>query len=328
MERDGSPVVSIIIPVYNAGEYLAETLHSVRSQTYRNLEIILVDDGSTDGSGEYCDCLKEKDCRIKVFHKENGGAAEARNDALERVNGDYVAFIDSDDLVKPDYIENMARVAEKWNAQLVVCRWLSGAKYSPEEFYQYKTSKMPSNVYVDLNQYTWTGEFRHPIAWAALYSAPLAKGISFSRDLYVGEDTLYFAKALKNAGGLVYIDEQYYYHRYHIDSITGKKYQLKHATEITSWERVKDLFSEQSESFRNECECAIALRCKKNYLNAKESCFEDENLYRELYNKAKQRYRNVLRSPEINFKGKILLSVFLLFPNTYAAYHVGKSKSL
>ena len=149
-------IVSIIIPVYNAGEYLAETLDSVLSQTYSNLEIILVDDGSTDGSGEYCDRIKESDCRIKVFHKENGGAAEARNYALERVNGDYVVFIDSDDLVKPDYIENMVRAAEKWNAQLVVCRWMSGAKYSPEEFYRYETSETPLNVYVDLNQYMYT----------------------------------------------------------------------------------------------------------------------------------------------------------------------------
>lgn len=320
--------VSVIIPVYNAEKYLAEAIDSVLSQTYRNLEIILVDDGSTDGSGEYCDHIKEMDCRVRVFHTENAGVAEARNFALERINGDYVVFIDSDDLVKPDYIENMVRAAEKWNAHLVVCRWMRGDHHSTEEFYQYETLKSPLISYIYLNQYRWTGKYRHDIVWAALYSASLASAISFSSDLYVGEDTFYFAQALKKTGGFVFVDEQYYYYRHHTGSIVHNRYQMRHTTEITSWERVKDLFSEQSESFRNECECAIALRCKKNYLNAKESCFEDENLYRELYNKAKQRYRNVLRSPEINFKGKILLSVFLLFPNTYAAYHVGKSKSL
>lgn len=259
-----------------------------------------------------------------MFHKENGGAADARNYALERINGDYIVFVDSDDLVKPDYIERMVQVAEKWNAQLVVCRWMSGAKYSPEEFYKYESLKTPSNVYVDVNQYTWTGKYRHDISVAALYSATLASGICFSNDLYVGEDTFYFAQLLKRAGGFVFVDEQYYYYRYNIESTVHKKYQFKHATEITARERIRELFSEQSEPFINECESAIAIICKKNYMKAKESKYKNKVLYREIYNKAKQRYRNILYSPEIDAKRKVFLQHFLYFPTSMHFYIDGE----
>ncbi len=101
------PLLSIIVPVYNIMEYLPRCVHSIMAQTYQNLEIILVDDGSTDGTGQLCDELAAEDARIKVLHKENGGSSSARNLAIEQAKGEYLGFVDSDDYISPDMYERL-----------------------------------------------------------------------------------------------------------------------------------------------------------------------------------------------------------------------------
>lgn len=102
-----TPLVTVIVPVYNIMEYLPRCVHSVTAQTYRNLEILLIDDGSTDGTGELCDRLGAEDARIRVFHKENGGSSSARNLGLQHAAGTYVGFVDSDDYIEPDMYERL-----------------------------------------------------------------------------------------------------------------------------------------------------------------------------------------------------------------------------
>ena len=104
-----NPLITVIIPVYNIMEYLPRCVRSVTAQTYRELEIILVDDGSTDGTGELCDRLAEEDSRIQALHKENGGSSSARNLGLGHASGEYVGFVDSDDYIEPDMYERLYR---------------------------------------------------------------------------------------------------------------------------------------------------------------------------------------------------------------------------
>ena len=101
------PLITVIVPVYNIIEYLPRCVESICNQTYRNLEILLVDDGSTDGTDKLCDELAQKDDRIRVFHKENGGSSTARNLALTYAKGEYVGFVDSDDFIAPDMYEKL-----------------------------------------------------------------------------------------------------------------------------------------------------------------------------------------------------------------------------
>ncbi len=98
-------VVSVIIPIYNVEKYIVKCVQSVINQSYKQLEILLIDDGSTDSSGEICDTLLVEDSRIKVFHKENGGLSSARNYGIEQATGDYITFIDSDDYVHINFKE-------------------------------------------------------------------------------------------------------------------------------------------------------------------------------------------------------------------------------
>ena len=119
-------LVSVIIPVYNIHRFLAESLESVVNQTYHNLEIIVVDDGSTDGSGEICDEFAAKDSRIRVIHQENKGLSGARNVGLDIMTGEVVAFLDSDDAFHPEMIQRMVATMINGKSDVVVCRYAAG----------------------------------------------------------------------------------------------------------------------------------------------------------------------------------------------------------
>lgn len=114
-------LISVVIPVYNVERYLQRCLNSVVSQTYKNLEIILVDDGSTDLSGKICDEWASKDNRIVVIHKTNGGLSSARNTGLDVAKGRYIAFVDSDDYINPEMYEIMVKLLKKSNSQIACC---------------------------------------------------------------------------------------------------------------------------------------------------------------------------------------------------------------
>lgn len=115
------PLISVIVPVYKTEAYLRRCVASLQNQTYQNIEIILVDDGSPDGSGALCDALAAEDPRIRVIHKENGGLSSARNAGLDTMSGDYVGFVDSDDWVEPDMYQTLYDHMLEQNAQISCC---------------------------------------------------------------------------------------------------------------------------------------------------------------------------------------------------------------
>ncbi len=129
------PLISVIVPVYNVEQYLNKCVDSIINQTYKNLEIILVDDGSPDRCGEICDEYAEKDDRVKVIHKENGGQGSARNMGLDICKGEYIAFVDSDDWIDLDMYECMMSDLLEYAADLSMCNfWIvNGEKISAED---------------------------------------------------------------------------------------------------------------------------------------------------------------------------------------------------
>lgn len=119
---NGNSLISIIVPVYNVKSFITVCIESIACQTYRNLEMILIDDGSTDNSGDICDEYALKDSRIKVIHKKNGGLSDARNVGIDLAQGDYIAFIDSDDFIYPEYFEYLYEMISKNNADMSSCQ--------------------------------------------------------------------------------------------------------------------------------------------------------------------------------------------------------------
>lgn len=136
-------LISVIIPVYNVEKYLTKCIESIIKQTYTNLEIILVDDGSPDNCGKICDEYAQKDDRIKVIHKKNGGQSEARNYGIEIATGKYITFLDSDDYISEDYIEYMYKLLKDNNANLSIC----GVQIVNNENKKYNTEETEVKIY-------------------------------------------------------------------------------------------------------------------------------------------------------------------------------------
>ena len=122
-----NPRISVIVPVYNVEQYLPRCVESILAQTYENLEILLVDDGTKDNSGAICDAYARQDARVKAIHKKNGGLSSARNAGIDAATGEYLSFVDSDDWIEPDMYEKMMALMEKYGVRLV-CAGMSAAR--------------------------------------------------------------------------------------------------------------------------------------------------------------------------------------------------------
>ncbi|MCD7838327.1 MAG: glycosyltransferase [Clostridiales bacterium] len=123
LEKENRSKISVIVPVYNVERYLDQCVESIVKQSYQNLEIILVDDGSSDTSGAICDQWAARDTRIRVIHQENGGLSAARNSGLDRASGAYISFIDSDDAIEPGMLENLLNALEKEQGDVALCNF-------------------------------------------------------------------------------------------------------------------------------------------------------------------------------------------------------------
>jgi len=172
------PKISIIMPVYKVEKYVGKTIESILNQTLEDFEFFAIDDGSPDKSGEICEEYAKKDNRIKVIHKENGGAPEARNVAIEKATGKYMYFIDSDDWIEKDYLEKMYELAEKENADLVVTGFCM-EYYQNGEYVTYK-NQIEDFVYKKQedfrkNAYKYLNNSILSLPWNKLYLAKRIK---------------------------------------------------------------------------------------------------------------------------------------------------------
>ena len=129
MENMEQIKVSVIVPVYNVEKYLDRCITSILKQTHPDFELLLIDDGSRDSSGNICDAWAQADARISVFHKENGGLSDARNYGIDHAKGEYITFVDSDDYVGRDYLKTLVGLVQEYGAQIVqVCNPITNSK--------------------------------------------------------------------------------------------------------------------------------------------------------------------------------------------------------
>lgn len=199
--------VSIIIPVYNAEKTLDRCLNSVVNQTYKDIEIILVNDGSKDNSGKICDRWADKDARIKVIHKENGGASSARNKGIENAVGEYICFVDSDDYVEEKYVEIMHNWIKQEGAQLAVCaREQFLAKEFDDEIVNVKGNLSRKHLMLLFSNWMYG-----PCNKMYLREIFLKNNITFDSKVLVGEDVLLVYQYLKQCSKVVYCHEKLYF---------------------------------------------------------------------------------------------------------------------
>lgn len=209
--KDIQELISIIVPVYNVEKYLDRCMQSILQQTYQRLEIILVDDGSTDSSAQKCDSYARRDSRVTVIHKQNGGLSDARNAGLEAASGAYIGYVDSDDWIEPDMYERMYRACVENDAQLAVCRYFNE--------YRDRTESGGSGSVVSLSRDELLkiyigGDDAYVIynsVWSKLFKRDLVEGMVFPKGRN-SEDIMYTTRAFCRAHKAVYLDSSFYHY--------------------------------------------------------------------------------------------------------------------
>ena len=213
------PLISVIIPIYNVENYLERCLNSIVHQSYPYMEIILVDDGSTDNCGKICDEWQKKDKRIKVIHKENGGLSDARNKGIDIATGEYISFIDSDDWIDLETYEISVQKMKECQAQIVafnVCWVYEGKEYTPDLSAEYEVMNSEQAIL------TTVGNTKvRTTAWNKLYRADLIGTFRFLKGR-LNEDEFFTFRILDKADKIVYLHRECYYYFQRSNSIMGK----------------------------------------------------------------------------------------------------------
>lgn len=200
-EQQQNPLVSVIIPIYNTVDYLSKTSNSILNQTYKEIELILVDDGSTDGSAELCDKISKTDNRVKVIHKPNEGVSSARNKGLDLATGDFLFFLDSDDWLSSNAIEELIYQSQKNNSDIVImpcCRKIN----NDYQFTPNKTSFAitKSDIIMKLAK----NECDFTIATNKLYSKALFTDVRFKNKMQFTEDKYVLIGLYEKANNIIY----------------------------------------------------------------------------------------------------------------------------
>ena len=247
------PLVSVVVPVYNVERYVGQCLESILSQSYTNLEIIIVNDGSKDSSADICKRYADLDDRILLINKENGGLSSARNAALDKVHGKYLMYVDSDDYIKPEMIKNMVDVAEKENVDLVKCNFCRCTQDGTEDNCDDDTGaiKLFSAEEAVENfltvPYSSRKYFRITV-WDSLYLFDTVKNLRFPEGkLY--EDGYYTPVVLLNCKKTAHIDTSFYVYRQNEGSIIGNGFTEKSLKSIDDWEFIYNHINKKMPQF-------------------------------------------------------------------------------
>lgn len=212
-------LVSVIIPAYNIEDYIGRCLDSIISQTYKNLEIIVVDDGSRDHTGEILDNYAKKDRRIKVIHKENGGVSSARNKGIEAAEGDYIGFIDGDDLIESEMYKTLVDLLEEENADIAHCGY---QMVFPDRIdYYHNTGKKKIQTTEEGLKDLLSGEMIEPGLVNKLYKKELIKNCRLNETVKINEDLLMNYQLFKLSQKSVYYDITPYSYMIRSSSATG-----------------------------------------------------------------------------------------------------------
>lgn len=217
MCKHNKPLISIIIPIYNTSNYLEKCLESVVNQSFKNFEVICIDDGSTDGSYDILEKFKSKYDNIKVIYQKNQGVAVARNRGLNEVTGDYIIFIDSDDFIKPNYLEILYNESISSDADVVICSY----------YRYYETSKLSIPVFYKKSKGIYSSKeilkalipdnLMHSYLWNKLWKRSLFDGIVFPEIKF--EDIAIMCDLFYNAKKISIINDSLYYYRIRKTSI-------------------------------------------------------------------------------------------------------------
>jgi len=318
--------VSIIVPVYNVEQYLENCIESILNQTFKDYELILVDDGATDKSGEICDKYERKDSRIRVIHKSNGGLSSARNAGLDVACGKYIGFVDSDDSIHPKMYEILYDLAQKYKSDISCCNYKHTYSLVNEEREEMKLTEIieMDNIQAVNTLYDKDIGVRLVVAWNKLYSRDLFEDLRYEVGR-IHEDEFIAHKLLYKSNKTVYINSELYYYLQREGSIMSQ----------ISYKRKVDSLLAQSDRMKF---------FEKVGLN--DICYRTSMMYEykffEVYEKIKNEYgerglylkelkmdfisnlKILFKLKEICIKEKLLWITFIFTPSIYEIYQKSK----
>ncbi|MDD3139233.1 MAG: glycosyltransferase family 2 protein [Lachnospiraceae bacterium] len=216
--------ISVIIPIYDVEKYLDKCLQSVRQQTYRDLEIILVNDGSKDGSLSICEKHAGQDCRIKIINQENKGLSAARNSGIDVASGEYICFIDSDDWIASDYCERLLNACVQYGVPLSMCSFyrVSGDENSVRTL-DGETQLLDQNRALHFLDYREKEEYILIVAaWNKMYARNLFQNLRYPEGKF-HEDEFVIGELLLQVPSVAWVSQKMYFYRQREDSITGRE---------------------------------------------------------------------------------------------------------
>ncbi|MBU3127159.1 glycosyltransferase [Clostridium tagluense] len=291
------PLISVIVPVYKVELYLSRCIDSIINQSYKNLEIILVDDGSPDNCGRICDEYANKDNRIKVIHKGNGGLSSARNSGLNVSTGDYIGFVDSDDWIESAMFKSLVELAERENADIVQCGF--------QEVFNDGTVKRKYcfdngcyNNNVDILTAYFSQTKIHVVVWNKLYRSYLFDSVSMVEGR-LNEDTMVSFELMLKTKKFLSISSVYYNYLQRDTSIIGSSFSPKRLDAIFAGNYVLDLCTKNCPENINYAHILICMYCFYLYNDLNISKVDNELEYEKIIlNEFYEHYNKIKNSRE------------------------------
>lgn len=313
-----NPLVSVIIPIYNVSQYLKQCLDSIINQTYKNLEIILVNDGSTDNSGKICDKYAETDSRITVIHQKNKGQAYARNEAIKLSNGSFVLYVDGDDYISSTHIQLLVSASIKYNADIVQCSMIKfSEKRNLRKILKKKKISTTEQVYTAssaLKEFCYQKKFTaSPVC--KLINKNLMNGLEFPVGIGYEDLAIVYKLLGRSSRQIVFIPEMNYYYRQHQNSTMHAKFTEKKIDRIKIAEQflnyIKKYYPELTISAYTRYSLAqlqllMELPFDKKYKNIRNIAFNNLRLSRS----------KVLHDKYAPYKLKFMIATTYLGPKT------------
>ena len=250
--NDKDSLISIVIPIYNAEKYLEECLNSIKSQTYKNFEVIMVNDGSKDDSETICMNFLRSDSRFRYLKKANGGVSSARNLGLDNVKGDYITFIDADDWVDENYLELLITTVKKNHSDIVVSSYKQFnnidvfylRSYTIQEKYLLNFEKMDRDDFLTIFPKLMSINVCFNNAVAKLFRKELVNNLRFDTSIKYGEDLDFYFRLYLNVDSISYVDEPTYVYRMHGDSTTSNFNQEHAEQELSIFKKMYEKIQE------------------------------------------------------------------------------------
>lgn len=314
------PKISIIVPIYNVEKYIYRAIESILSQSLKDIEIILINDGSTDGCGEICDKYGEKDSRIKVIHKNNGGVSSARNIGIDNARGEYIGFVDPDDYIDKNMYEILYGVAEKSKSEIVISSfsYIIDKKEKPQDM---SNKEINFNKNEAINKYF---DMMHPFdcsfMWNKIFKKELFHNIRLNTNILIQEDTEIMIKLYSKCISITYIGKVLYFYELRNDNVTSKTISKAKITTEQAFLEVYNYTKKNLSQFNSKALekyisyfFNIIVEIIKNY-------YEYENDYYVLINKLKNIYKEILIDRRIPLKYKFHSTLILCSPKIYKYY--------